>query len=83
MEEPSIAVFIDSKTQEAGITFRPQNLSPEEYGAVLSSIVLHIAKLFRERNPEKSESEIIDMILAGIDAGLLQREDDPPPTKPH
>ena len=80
---PSMVIFIDPETQQASYDFRPQNLSPEQYGMVLSGICMHLAKLFHETNTDKSEKQIIDMIMAGITAGLAQGVNTMVPTKPH
>ncbi len=78
-----MVVFIDPETQQASYDLRPQNLSPEQYGVVLSGIVLHLSKLFHESNPGKSEKQIIDMIMAGVTAGVAAGDNVMVPTKPH
>lgn len=81
--EPSIVIFIDPETKNVKINFRPQTLSPAQYGVVVASVVAHMARLFMESNPEHDEDDIVAEIQKGIDAGLSQREDMLLAQKPH
>ncbi len=72
---PSIAIFIDPTTKDVTVQFMPQPLSPAQYGVVIASLVSHLARMFKESNPEHSEDDILEAIRAGIDAGLSQRDD--------
>lgn len=83
MDKPSIQVWIDPKTQSYKIDFTPQVLSPAEYGVMLSAMMLHIARLFHESNPQHSIHEIIDAMQRGVMAGLEQLKDVALPSKPH
>lgn len=83
LDNPSIAIWIDESTQQVKVDFRPQKLSPAEYGVVLSSLFLHIARLFVETNPQATEDQILAELQKGIDAGLMHRIDTVLPAKAH
>lgn len=73
--KPSIAVWIDPTTQAVKIDFLPQRLQPAEYGIVIASLVVHLARLFAQDNPQATEEQVVAEILRGVQAGLTQRED--------
>lgn len=83
IDRASITIWVDPDTQVVKVDFTPQNLQPAEYGIVISSLVSHIAKLFVDSNPGVSESDVIEQIMKGLEAGLAQREDIPIPAKAH
>lgn len=82
-KDPSIAIWIDAETQEVTVKFKSQPLSPAEYGLVIASMVVHIARLFAETNPQAGENMIILELQKGIAVGLAQRQDIVLPHKPH
>lgn len=73
--KPGISVWIDPATKAVKIDFVPQLLQPAEYGIVLASLVVHLASLFAQDNPQATEEQVVAEILRGIQAGLTQRED--------
>lgn len=75
MDKPSISLWIDTATQTAKVDFTPQRLQPAEYGIVLSSLFVHIAKEFARDNPGFSEQQIIAELLRGVQAGLSNIQD--------
>ena len=81
--KPSIAIWLDPATKFAKIDFTPQTLAPAEYGIVMATLIVHIARLFVESNPGTSESQLIAEIQKGILAGLSQRNDIVLPSKAH
>lgn len=81
MDKPSIALWIDTSTQSAKVDFTPQLLQPAEYGIVLASLVVHIAREFARDNPTHSVEEIVAEILRGVQAGLAARNDTALPDK--
>lgn len=80
---PSIAIWIDPTTQQVKVDFRSQTLAPAEYGIVISSLLLHIARLFSESNPQSSVDEILAELQKGVAAGLMHRTDMVLPAKAH
>lgn len=83
MDKPSIAIWIDPETQQVKTDFRSQHLSPAEYGVVIASLLVHIARLFVETNPQVSEDQILAEIQKGVAAGLTHRDDIVLPAKAH
>ena len=81
--KPSITIWIDTETQQVKTDFRSQHLTPAEYGIVLASLLVHIARLFAESNPQASEDDLLKEIQKGIAVGLSQRADMILPAKSH
>lgn len=70
MSQWSIQVRIEEETQEVSIEFTPQHLQPQQYGVVVSSIILHLANCFAETNPAADRAFIVGAILDGVKIGL-------------
>lgn len=83
MDKPSISIWIDPITQAVKVDFTPQMLQPAEYGIVISTLLVHIARQFQESNPGVDENVIIDQINKGLLAGIEQRDDMVLPSKSH
>lgn len=83
MDKPSLTVWIDPKTQVFKVDFNPQELAPAEYGLMLASIVMHLAKMFVAANPRTSEEELVKEIQRGISIGLQQMRDVELPSRAH
>jgi len=81
--KPSIALWIDPQTQQVRTEFTPQQLTPAQYGVVISSLMLHIARLFLESNKDATEGDVLDAIAKGINAGLEHRDDMVVPSSLH
>ena len=73
MNKPSLAIWIDPRTQEVKTDFMPQTLAPAEYGVVLSVAIVHIARLFCQANPGVTEDEVLSELLRGLREGIKQR----------
>lgn len=76
----SISVFIDPTTKNVGYEFMPQELHPQQYGAVIGGLIVHIARCFVASNPGATEDELLAAIRAGIDAAIEQRDACDPPS---
>jgi hypothetical protein len=81
--QPSITIWIDPATTNVSVQFNPQQLTPAEYGVVIATLLVHIARLFRESNPAHTEDQLLVEIYKGIDAGLAHRKDFVLPSKAH
>lgn len=82
-EHPSIAIWIDTDTQQVKCDFLAQHLSPAEYGVVLATLIVHISRQFCQSNPQSTEEVILSDVLKGIKVGLEQRNDIVLPAKAH
>jgi len=81
--DPSLTVWIDTDTQEVSFQFLPQMLTPGQYGVVISSLIIHIAREFCASNATVSEPSVIEEMQRGIAAGLMSRNDTMLPAKTH
>lgn len=82
-DRPSIVIWIAEDTQLVKVDFRPQHLQPAEYGIVISSLLVHIARLFVESNAHSTEDKVLGELTRGIAIGLAQRKDLVLPSKAH
>lgn len=81
--KPSITIWIDPETQQVKTDFRSQHLAPAEYGIVISTLLVHIARLFVESNAHSTEDQVLGELTRGIAIGLEQRKDFILPQKSH
>lgn len=83
MTKPSLAIWIDPRTQEVKTDFMPQTLHPAEYGVVLSVAIVHIARLFCQSNPGVTEDEVVSELMRGLQEGIKQRTGSESPMTAH
>ncbi len=81
--KPSISIWIDPADQTYKVEFNPQELSPAQYGVVIASIMIHIAKMFGDSNLHVPQETILRQMRKGLDAGLEQLQDVVLPSKAH
>lgn len=84
-DQRSIEVMVHPETADVSVRFRPQKLLPIQYGTVIAAVIAHIAKGFKETNPDIDITVILEQIGAGISGGLNMLQMEPPqePQKPH
>ena len=82
-DKPSITIWIDPITQQFKVEFNPQPLAPAQYGIVIASLLIYIARLFVANNSGASETDVIAQIRKGMTLAFEQIDDMVLPAKAH